>query len=169
MNQTELNVILDEHDNWRNDVPGAAKPDFTNITFHNADFSNRMLAAADFTGSDFTGGNFTNTDLQYVTLGNHTNCNFTGANVSYADRGSAVLTGSNIDDAKDCIMLPDHIIGLPEGTHAACRSDGVWTVRTGHNVFTLESARNYCGDLEGVEVYIQALDWLEANHNVGQV
>ena len=167
MNQTELNAILDEHDNYRNDVAGAKRADFNGEVFSGASFAGRNLAGAIFGDGQFPNSNFTGTQLHYVKFdrGDFTSCDFTGANVAYADKGVAVFTNSNIDDANDCIMLSS--FDISEGSHAVCREDGEWTIRSGHNVFTVDSAKAYWGSIAGGENHIAAITWLENNHSVG--
>ena len=101
MEQSELNLILEQHKLWI-DGKGGICADLTHANLDSASLVGADLTHADLAGADLEGANLTGATLTGANLGgaNLTGANLVGANIGAANLHGANLRGANLTGAK---------------------------------------------------------------------
>jgi uncharacterized protein YjbI with pentapeptide repeats len=179
MDQVNLDAILTrwqtEPDQRRHDLRGAdlREADLSEANLRGADLSWADLREADLSGANLSGANLSGADLSGANLSGAdlseadlSGADLSGANLSGAYLSEADLSEANLSGANGIIMLP---VCDSRGFSFAHAIDcgGEWRVIAGCRDFSIAAAREhwgagYEGDREQGDMYLHAIDWLEA-------
>ena len=106
MEQSELNIILEEHAKWLKDDSTGKRANLSeaNLRYANlsrADLRYANLTEANLTDANLTYANLSRADLRYANLreANLTDANLSGADLRYINLREANLSGANLREA----------------------------------------------------------------------
>ena len=153
----EIKKIVDNHKQWLKNE-GGEKADLSYADLRGANLRRADLRGADLCYADLRGASLVDANLRGVDLHG---ADLFGADLSYAD-----LRDTYFRWAKNFFLLP---VQDPRG-HAfahAVNSDDGWLIVAGCRRFTIERAKShwgdsYRGDREIGDLYLRAIEWLEA-------
>ena len=182
MNKLELKEVLRKHQAWLVDRNNSEMANLSEAKLSGADLSEVNLRYAKLCDADLRDANLRraclrDADLRYADLceanlrradlrwANLRGADLSGADLCEADLRGADLRGVNLLGATGFMLLPAQDPRGYNWPHAVLHDE--WMIRAGCRFFTIEQAKqhwgvDYKGDREIGDMYLYAVDWLEA-------